>query len=320
MARYVAGRIFQLVIVIVGVLLVVFVVLHLVADPARMTLPLGSTQEQIDAFNEAHGLNDPLYVQVRRFFANAIKGDFGTSLLLREDALGAALQRLPATVLLTFPPVIGGGLLGLLLGAAAARRPNSALDHNLNTFSYGVSATADFWIAIMLVLLFAVRLPLLPTGGYDPKPQVLILPWLVLALGPFAQLFQLTRSTMGAEYGKQYVLAAYARGLSERSVASGYVLPNVLLPCVTMLMHELARVFIGTAIVVEVVFAWPGLGRLAADAVGRGDIFLVEALVLVGAVATATLNLVADLLYFAIDPRTRVLVSTRQRAKRWVRT
>ncbi len=312
MTRYIFGRIGQLIIVVVGVLLVVFVVLYMVADPARMTLPIGSSQEQIDAFNRANGLDLPLLTQLGNFLSNAIQGDFGTSIMLKEDALGAALGRLPATVLLTFPPVLIGGGLGILFGAIASRRPNSKFDQMFNTSSYLVASTADFWIAIMLVLVFAVQIPLFPTGGYDPKPQVLVLPWLVLSLGPFAQLFQLARSTMIAEYKRPYVLASYARGMSESRVSLGAVFPNVLLACLTMIMYELARVFIGTAIVIEVVFAWPGLGRLASEALGRGDIFLVEALVLVAAVATASLNLVADILYFIVDPRTRHLLDTRR--------
>lgn len=319
MAKYILGRLAQLVVVVVGVLLVVFIVLYIVAEPARMTLPIGASQDQIDAFNRANGLDQPLLTQLGSFLSNAIRGDFGTSIMLKEDALGAALERLPATILLTFPPVIAGGALGILFGAMASRRPHSVFDQFFNTTSYTVASTADFWIAIMLILVFAVNLPFFPTGGYNPKPQVLILPWIVLSLGPFAQLFQLTRSTMIVEYKRPYVLASYARGMSDSRVAVTSVFPNVLLASLTMIMYELARVFIGTAIVIEVVFAWPGLGRLAADALGRGDIFLIEALVLVAAIATAVINLLADILYFVVDPRTKHLVESR-RQPRGIRT
>ncbi|MDA3038759.1 MAG: ABC transporter permease [Actinomycetota bacterium] len=313
MARYLIGRIAQFVIVIGGALLITFLALHLVADPAILGLPVGTPQEAVDAFNEKHGFNDDLLTQFGRFLGDAVRGDFGDSLWLGGDALGHVFDRLPATLMLTVPAVLGGGLLGVTLGSISARRPESGLANGLNVFSYSVISIAEFWLAIMLVLVFAVNITWLPTAGYDPKPQVMILPILVLSLRPFAQNFQLTQATMSAEYGKPYVLAARAKGLSEGQVARRHVLRNVAVPVVTLLLFELGRVFVGTAIIVEIVFAWPGIGRLAANALFQGDVFLVQAVVVVAALATASLNLLADLFYFAIDPRTRHLVGVKER-------
>ena len=156
--------------------------------------------------------------------------------------------------------------------------------------------------------VFAVRLGWLPTGGYDPKPAVMILPMFVLALRPFAHNFQLSQTTMAGEYNKQYVMALRAKGLTEAVIGRRHVLKNVAVPSLTLLLYELSRVFVGTAIIIEIVFAWPGIGRLAVNALERGDVFLVEAVVLVACTATALLNLVGDVLYYAIDPRTRHLV------------
>lgn len=308
MTRYLIGRVAQFFIVIGGALLITFLALHVVADPAQLGLPVGTPPEAIEAFNEEHGFDDSLATQLGSFFGDAIRGDFGESLWLGGDALGHVFDRLPATLMLTVPAVLGGGLLGVLLGSIAARRPDSATANGLNVLSYSVISIAEFWLAIMLVLVFAVNIAWLPTAGYDPKPQVLILPILVLSLRPFAQNFQLTQATMAAEYGKPYILAARAKGLSERQVARRHVLRNVAVPVVTLLLFELGRVFVGTAIIIEIVFAWPGIGRLAATALFQGDVFLVQAIVVVAATATASLNLLADLFYFAIDPRTRHLV------------
>lgn len=313
MSRYLVGRVAQLAVVIGGALLATFLALHLVADPAVIGLPIGTPLEAIDAFNESHGFNDNFLSQLGRFFWSAVQGDFGESLWLGGDALSHVFARLPATLMLTVPAVLGGGLLGVFLGSIAARRPESAITNGLNVLSYSVISIAEFWLAIMLVLVFAVNIAWLPTAGYDPKPEVLILPILVLSLRPFAQNFQLTQATMSAEYGKPYILAARAKGLSEGQVARRHVLRNVAVPVVTLLLFELGRVFVGTAIIIEIVFAWPGIGRLAANALFRGDIFLVQAIVMVAATATAVLNLLADLFYFAIDPRTRHLVKADRR-------
>lgn len=313
MARYLIGRVAQFGIVVGGALLITFVALHLVADPAQLGLPVGSPPEAVDAFNEKHGFNDSFLTQLGRFFGNSIRGDFGESLWLGGDALGHVFDRLPATLMLTVPAVLGGGLLGVALGSIAARRPDSGVSNGLNVLSYSVISIAEFWLAIMLVLIFAVNIAWLPTAGYDPKPEVLVLPILVLSLRPFAQNFQLTQATMSAEYGKPYILAARAKGLSEGQVARRHVLRNVAVPVVTLLLFELGRVFVGTAIIIEIVFAWPGIGRLAANALFQGDVFLVQAIVVVAALATALLNLLADLFYFAIDPRTRHLVGAKDR-------
>ena len=312
MTRYLIGRVAQFAVVIGGALLITFLALHVVADPARLGLPVGTPLEAVDAFNEKHGFDDSLLSQLGSFFADAVQGDFGESLWLGGDALGHVFDRLPATLMLTVPAVLGGGLFGVLLGSIAARRQDSGVANGLNVLSYSVISVAEFWLAIMLVLVFAVNIAWLPTAGYDPKPQVLILPILVLSLRPFAQNFQLTQATMAAEYGKPYILAARAKGLNEGQVARRHVLRNVAVPVVTLLLFELSRVFVGTAIIIEIVFAWPGIGRLAANALFQGDVFLVGAVVVVAATTTALLNLLADLFYFAVDPRTRHLVKARK--------
>ncbi|MFC5210372.1 ABC transporter permease [Pseudonocardia sulfidoxydans] len=246
-----------------------------------------------------------MLVQLGTFFAKAVHFDFGESLWQGGSAIGSVLAHLPATLLIAIPAVVLGAAAGLVLGTVAARRPDSGLAQALNVFAYGVISVAEFWVGLMLILIFAVIMGWLPTGGYDPKPATLVLPVLVLAMKPFAQIFQLTQSTMVTEYGKQYVMAARAKGLGEVAVAREHVIRNAAIPVVTLGFYELGRVFVGTAVIVEVVFAWPGIGRLAVGALEHGDVFLVQAIVAVAAIVVAGLNLGADLLYFRLDPRTR---------------
>jgi peptide/nickel transport system permease protein len=239
---------------------------------------------------------------------NALQLDFGESLWLRRDALGAVIERLPATFMLAGLATGIGTILGVAAGALAARREGSKLDRFFNVGSYAIVSIAEFWLAIMAILVFALYLGLVPTSGYTPKPAVLILPVSVLALRPMGRLFQMTRATMLTEYDRQYVMTARAKGVSEGAVGRVHVLHNAAIPIVTLAFYELSRVFVGSAIIIEVVFAWPGLGRLAVNGLERGDVFLIQAVVAVAAIAAAGLNLIADLLYFVLDPRTRSLV------------
>lgn len=308
LTSYIAGRFGQFLLVVLGTLVLVFFALQVTTDPAVFALPLGTPDTVIDDFNASHGFDDPLGTQLVSFLGNAAQGDFGQSLWLRDDSLDLALSRLPATAMIALPAVFGGAVIGIALATIVARRPGSRLAQVMNVVTYGLLSIAEFWIGIVLIVFVSVRLGWLPTGGYDPKPKVLVMPILVLMLRPLAQTFQLAQTTMSAEYGKQYVLAARARGLSEGDVARRHVLRNAAIPVVTLVMYELGRVFVGTAVIVEVVFGWPGIGRLAIDALEHGDVFLVQAVAVVAAVAVASTNLVADILYFFLDPRTRSLV------------
>ena len=308
MSRYLAGRVVQFVIVVAGSLLLVFVALHIVADPARSLLPLGTPEEVIREFRSSLGLDDPFVEQLWHFVTHAVRGDFGRSVWIGGDALEHAVSRIPATLMIALPATLLGGGMGVYLGSVSSRRPEAPLSQALNVVSYLAMSVAEFWVGIMAILIFAVQLRWLPTGGFDPKPSVLVLPVIVLSLRPFAQTLQLTRATMIAERSKQYVMTARAKGLTEAQVSRQHMLRNAAIPIVTLGLYQLSRVFIGTAIIVEVVFAWPGIGRLAVEALNQGDVYLVEATVAVGAIGTALLNLFADLLYFRLDPRTRSLV------------
>lgn len=307
---YVLGRLLQLVGVVMAALIIVFFLLQVVADPALTSLPLGTPDSAVEEFRRIHGLSDPLFNQFISFMGGAFVGDFGDSLWLEGDALRAALSRVPLTLQLVVPAIVLGTGCGVWLGVVASRRPEGALSQLLNVAAYGLASLAEFWVGIMAILLFAVYLGWLPTSGTSPRPQVMILPVAVLALRPFAQTFQVTRSTMTAERTKQYVMTARARGLDERQVARRHILKNAALPVLTLSFYQLSYLLVGAAVIVEVVFGWPGIGRLAVSALQRGDVFLVQALVMVAAIVTASFNLVADLLCLGLDPRTRGMLNS----------
>ncbi|GGU97497.1 ABC transporter permease [Actinomadura cremea] len=312
MVRYLIQRIAQFALVILGATAVVFVAMYVATDPARTALPVGTPDEDVEAFRRQLGLDEPLLVQYLSFLWDAVRGDFGTSIWLGRPALDLVLESLPATAALALPATLIGVLLGVGCGVLVSMRPGSRLDNAVNVLGYGLISLAEFWLAIMLIMLVAVQFDLVPTAALPGHPASLILPVAILAIRPFAHQTQMMRSSMIAERGRQYVTTARSKGLSETRVALRHMLRNAAIPSVSLGVYELSRLFVGTAVAIEIVFAWPGIGRLAAEALERGDIFVVQAVVVVAVVVVASLNLVADLLSFWLDPRTRTeLRSTR---------
>jgi len=301
------SRLIQFVFVVFAAGAVVFVAVYVVSDPVRSMLPVGTPPDVVDQTRASLGLDRPLLEQLGHFMKGAITGDFGDSLWLGEPALGAVLDRVPATALLALTASLVGGLLGAIVGITVALNPGSKLDSMVQVTTYASISIAEFWLGLLLVVVFAARLGWLPTSGFD-SPQSLVLPVVALGIRPFAHTVQVMRSAMLQEATKQYVVTARANGLTELSISLRHKLRNAASPVITVFMYDLGRVFVGTAVVIEVVFAWPGIGQLAVGGLERGDIFLVQAIVFVAAVITGGLNLVADLLYFALDPRTRALV------------
>jgi peptide/nickel transport system permease protein len=305
--RYFLQRLLHFAVVVLGASVVVFVLTNVLVDPVTKLLPIGQAHTQAaDQMRQQLGLNDPLIVQYLRFVWHALGGDFGESTWLNEPALQAAVDRLPATMLIAIPATVIGGLLGCVAGIVAARRPASILDHVVGVVSYGLISLAEFWVAIMLVLVFAVHLGWLPTSGYAVSLQSLVLPVAVLAIRPFAHTTQMMRSCMIAESGRPYSMTARSKGLSERRVVFVHLLRNAAIPVITVILYDLARIFAGTAVIVEAVYAWPGIGSLAIGALDRSDIYLVSAIALTAAVVVAFLNLLGDILNYWLDPRLRL--------------
>ncbi len=286
-----------------GVATVVFLILHLSGDPAAVMMPPESSAAEMAAFRHEEGFDRPLIVQFGSFVAAAAHGDLGLSLRHQEPAMGLALERLPATVLLSSAAMLIVILIGIPAGVASALRPHTAVDYAARVVALIGQSAPTYWIGLMLILFFAVRLGWFPASGIGDWHN-LVLPAATLGFFSTAKIMRLTRSAMLDVLAADFLRTARAKGLSAPRVVGGHALRNAWLPIVTQLGVELGTLLSG-AIITETVFAWPGVGRLAVQAVFERDFPVVEAVVLLAATIFVVLNLIVDLLYAVLDPRIR---------------
>jgi peptide/nickel transport system permease protein len=277
----------------------------MLGDPARLMLRPEATEEQVQAVRDRLGLNEPLAVQFRDFATGIAQGDFGDSLWQQVPALPIVLDRLPRTLYLTAATLLLAVPLAVLLGLVSAVRPGSVVDRLATVIALAGVSTADFWLGLMLILLFAVQLDWLPTSGFGGVEYV-ILPALALSVRPLGRISQVVRSSMVDQLGQGYVATARAKGLRERIVITRHALKNAAIPIVTMIGDDAASLLNG-AVVIETVFGWPGLGLLLIQAIERRDMPLIVASVFVIALLIITINLIIDISYMLIDPRIRYL-------------
>ena len=302
--RYVCVRVLQLVPTLIGVTLFAFVVIRLSGDPTSVLLPAEATEAQRAAFRQAYGLDRPILEQYVRYVWRLLHGDFGVSLFQGEPALRLVLARLAATVQLAATAIGIVVLVGIPLGVLAAVRRGTIVDYiTLSLVALGQSV-ATFWLGLMLILLFAVAWRLVPPSGYGSAVQI-ILPAFTLAAYYIAVAARLTRSGMLEVLAQDYIRTARAKGLSERFTVFRHALRNAIIPILTVLGIQIGDLLAGS-VVTETVFAWPGVGTLALDAILRRDYPLVQAVIVVLAVIYATVNLAVDLLYAWVDPRVRI--------------
>lgn len=302
---YFIRRLLQSILVVVGVSVVVFIITRAIGDPARMMLPLEATDEQVEEFRERMGFNDPIWVQFWDWSKNALRGDFGDSLWQRVPAMELVLERMPATLLLCFTAIALAVLASLPLGILAALRPRSWLDKLTTSFSLIGVCIPDFWLGLMLILALAVAIHLFFTSGYGTWRH-LVLPAITLAARPWGRITQIVRSSMMDEMHRTYMMTARAKGLTEQRVIISHALKNASIPIVTLAAWELTRMLAGYTIVVETVFAWPGFGQLAMQAIERRDLTLIQADVFVVALIVVLMNIGIDFIYAALDPRVRL--------------
>ena len=285
------------------VLTVVFVVLRFSGDPVRLLLPSDASEAQVAALRSELGLDASIPVQYVRFAGQVARGNLGDSMRFNQPALDLVLSRFPATAALALVAFSIAAALGLIIGSLAAAARNSVLDRLAMAAMSFLQAAPSFFLGIMLILLFSVRLGWFPTSGYG-TPANLVLPALTLSALTLGSIARLTRSSLLDILQADYVRTARAKGISERMVWVRHALRNAALPLSTMLGLELAGLLTG-AVIVETVFAWPGIGRLALDSVAARDYPVVQAVVLLIATIFVVINLLVDLSYLALDPRTR---------------
>jgi peptide/nickel transport system permease protein len=301
---YVLRRLAQSLLVLLGISVVVFVILHLTGDPTLLLLPPDASAEEVARFRRAMGFDDPLYVQYLRFLRGAVHGDFGTSLRHDEPALALVWQRMPATLELTVVALGVALVLAIPAGIVSAVFRNTAIDYVSTVVALVGQAMPTFWLGIMLILIFSVGLQALPSSGRGSVYH-LILPALTLGLFTTARIMRLTRSGMLEVLGQDYVRTARAKGVGERMIVWKHVLRNAGIPVVTIVGLELGTL-LGGAVITETIFAWPGVGRLSVQAIYNRDYPVVQAAVFVLASIFVLVNLAVDLVYTYLDPRIRI--------------
>lgn len=304
MRSYVIRQIGQLVIVVLGISMITFLLLHLTGDPVVMLLPYDAGKEEMERFRVAMGFDKPLVVQYWRFLKGALQGDFGRSLYMEQSAFLLVWERLPATLLLT----VGGMLVAIgvafPLGILSAMRRHSLLDNLCTLFAISGQAMPIFWLGIMLIIVFAVQLRWLPVSGYGTW-QHLVLPAITLGMFQAPITMRLVRSGMLEVLNQDYVRTARAKGLSERSVLLKHAFKNACIPVITIVGLQFGQL-LGGAIVTETVFAWPGVATKTVDAIRNHDFPVVQAGVFLLAIFIVTVNLFVDVMIGIIDPRIRI--------------
>ncbi|AFZ69404.1 ABC transporter permease [Deinococcus peraridilitoris] len=290
--------------VILAISVLTFSMLHLVpGDPVAIMLGEQATAERISVLRQQLGLDRPLYVQYGTFLLNALQGDFGTSIRSGQPVLQEVTRQLPATLILALSAVAIAAPLGILLGTVAAVTRSRFLEFLTTTVPLIGLSMPTFWSGLLMILLFSLYLEWLPVVG-NAGLASLIMPAIALALPASAVIARMTRSTLAEVLGQDYVRTARAKGLLERVVTYKHALRNALIPTVTIIGLQFGGL-IGGAVIVESVFARPGLGRLAVNAILTRDFPMVQAVVLFGAVGYVLVNLLVDLLYSVLDPRIR---------------
>lgn len=305
MVTYAARVLVHSLVVIWGVLTIVFVILRLLpGDPADLLLGPEAPPEAIAAVNAQLGLDRPIYIQYLTYLWGILRLDFGTSFVLGGSAMGHTLDRMPYTALISLTAMALAVVISVPLGIAAARRPNSFMDKSISALSLFAQSVPQFWIGLMFILLFARTLRLLPAGGANDWKS-LILPTITLALPFVGLLVRLVRGSLLEVLDLGYIQTARAKGLSENTVVYKHAFRNTLIPLVTVGGLQLGSI-LGGAVIVETVFAWPGVGSLLVNSIFNRDFAVVQSTVILLSVIFIMLNLIVDVLYGYLDPRVRL--------------
>src|SRR5581483_10176280 len=325
MATYVIRRIFQTLIVLFGVLVMTFTLIHLIpGDPAMVILGTESTPEELQRLRHLLELDQPLYTQLINYMGRVAHGDFGDSIFQHQSVMSLILERLPATIELAVTALLIATLVGMIAGIISATRPYSWFDTASSVFALAGVAMPVFWLGMLSILLFSLRLEwfpsfgrgegvlpatidLLQTGNLAPledSVRHLVLPAFVLGAFSTAIIARLVRSSMLEVLNLDYIRTARAKGLREHTILLRHALRNALIPVVSMLGLQMG-VLLGGAVIAETIFAWPGIVRLLIGAINQRDYPLVQGLVFVIALMVSLVNLAVDLLYVWLNPRIR---------------
>ncbi len=301
---YLLRRLFGALIVLLGVSAIVFFSLFLTGDPAALMLPPEASRAEIAAFRHSMGFDAPLIVQYARYLGHILRGDFGISIRFGRPVIDLVAERLPATALLAVAALAWSTALGFALGIVAAVWQEGLIDLGARLLALIGQAIPVFWLGLLLILVVALDWRMLPTGGYGGLAH-LILPALTLGAYYMSAVTRLVRISLIEALGQNYVRTARAKGLGEARVVLRHALRNALLPVITVQAMQFAAL-LGGALITEIIFAWPGIGRLAVQAIQNRDFPLVQAVVLLASATFVLVNLLVDLTYVALNPRVRL--------------
>ena len=304
LARFLFRRLLQAILVLLAVTVLVFLLIYLTGDPVRAMLPLDASNQDVINIRHQLGLDQPLWRQYVIFLQQAAEGNLGDSFKFHQPAMGLVLQRLPATAILAVASIILACAVSFPLGILAARHRNSIWDHIATFISMLSVSTPSFWLGIILILVFAGQLQWLPASGMGGFSH-LILPAVTLSSYSIGLLTRLIRGALLEVLSQPFLATARAKGLSEAVVMVRHALRNALVPIVTIVGLQLGAL-LGGSVIVETVFAWPGVGWLLIQAISARDLPLVRADVLAVALLFVVINLATDVAYSFIDPRIRV--------------
>jgi peptide/nickel transport system permease protein len=303
MSNYLLHRLQHLFWVLLTVSILVFLLIYLSGDPVRLLAPLDAKPEDVERIRVLYGLDQPLIVQYWNFVINALQGDMGDSFRYDQPALNMVMDKLPATIRLALFSLTLTIVIGIPLGLWAGSRPNGVVDWVVSILTFIGISIPSFWLGIMLILLFADKLRWLPSSG-DATWRHILMPGITLSIYSIGLVSRLVRSTLIEVMQRDYIRTARAKGLREQIVLYRHALRNTMIPTVTVLGLQLGAL-LGGSVVVESVFAWPGVGWLMLQGIQNRDLPLVRAVVLVIGLGFVLINLVVDILYSRLDPRIR---------------
>ncbi|MFQ5894401.1 MAG: ABC transporter permease [Nitrospinota bacterium] len=304
MGRFLLHRLLRALLVVAGVSLISFAILFWTGDPATLLIGEDWTEAEVAAFRHRMGFDRPWYLQYIDFVSKAVRGDFGESLRHGQPSFGLILERLPATLELALAALFLSIVVAFPAGILSATRRNGPVDYSCMGFALLGQSIPVFWLGLMLILVFGVQLRWFPVSGRGTLAH-LVLPAIALGSYSIARNARIVRSSLLEVLRHDYVTTARSKGLAEALVIHRHALRNALIPVVTIIGLEFGHL-LGGAVIIETVFAWPGVGRLMIQAVYSKDFPLVQASVTVTALIFVTLNIVVDLLYSVLDPRVRI--------------
>ena len=308
MLNYTLRRLFQGVFVIIVTTAVLFVIMQLMpGDPIKLICNPRIPQERIEELRHLWGLDKPIIIQYFYWFSNVIKGNFGTSIISGQKVSILIAKRLPYTLILTGPALLIGFIISVFLGLIAAYKRDSIFDKFIIIFAIIFRAIPIFWLGILFIMFFSLKLNILPVSGYSGFKSI-ILPLSTLVFPYLATNLRLTRSEALEVLREKMVLTAYAKGLNDRQVLLRHVLRNALIPATIMFFLSLPWIF-GGSIIIESVFAWPGTGRLLWKSIVSQDFPVVQGIIFIIALLTVISNTTGDIIAAILDPRIRLEIT-----------